>query len=647
MDTLPADSEGRPAVAAQGTPSAPATDAEPAPESLASFVGPVGLFHTSTASVGPLHQLRLGLHGEFFGASDFLVRGDTDRRLQGAFVFGYTLHPSVELFGALLNSSNRNTRDRTAADRDPELIKSFGDLVIGAKGVHTLSPGVTMGVELGLKFLSGVSNLAISPSSTSWWLGPLLTVDLRRLPSAVPLRLHTAVSFFGDNSSNLHPLSGVTLQTKEAAMFGYGIAPSRLRLVLAADALLERLLPQSPVDILFEYHLEYVTATADKDFADYMKPTCGLPGAPACSDNRDIHWLTLGARVAVYRGITADVGVDVRLRSPGFPYGPPVPPYNVLFGVSFPLDLDQLTRTVVVTKTVEGPHVAREGSLAGTVRSSAGGAPVPDAIVAVTNRPRHRAATDADGGFMTADLPPGPVELDVTAPNFEPAKVKAVVVAGKPAELAVVLTAKPATANVRGKVSGPDGKGLSASVKFIGAENLEAKADADGAYTASLPVGAYLARAEAAGYAPREAQLRLLDGQDQSLDFALRSTTLNPDVTLAGESIRLKKPLRFVGATAKLAGPSQKLLDGVADLLDVHAEIKRLHVVAHWDNGVGKARAEALTRSQAEAIKSYLVGRGVAEGRVDAVGAGATKPLVPNLGPMNRMRNRRVELNLE
>ncbi|MEO8212805.1 MAG: hypothetical protein ABI560_06420, partial [Myxococcales bacterium] len=82
----------------------------------------MGLFHASTAEVGAPHQLRLGLHGEFFSGRDVLIDGDSDQRLSGGLAVGYTLRRDVELFGALLNSSNRNQRQRAPDDRDPELI---------------------------------------------------------------------------------------------------------------------------------------------------------------------------------------------------------------------------------------------------------------------------------------------------------------------------------------------------------------------------------------------------------------------------------------------------------------------------------------------------------------------------------------------
>lgn len=623
---------------------------QPAPfPRLPSLSGPVGLFHASTAEVGAPHQLRLGLHGEYFSGKDVLIVGDSDQRLSGGLAVGYTLRRDVELFGALLNSSNRNQRQRAPDDRDPELIKAFGDLVLGGKWSLPLSSAATLGVELGLKFLSGVSDLAFSPSSTSWWAGPLFTYDLRSAVG-VPLRFHAGASFYADNSSNLHRFSGVTRATKEAAMFGYGMGPSRLRFALAVEAPLEKVFPRVPLVAFVEYHLAYVTAAADADFQDYGAPSCGsgVAGSKPCTDNRDMQFVTLGVRAAVYRSITADVGVDIRARSAGFSYGPPLPPYNVIFGVSCPFDLAAQTRTVVVTRTESGGPWKTEGRLGGVVRSATDKEPIAGAVVAVVGHARARAATDADGGFATPPLPAGPVELEVTAPDFVAVRVGATVVAGRNSEIAVNLApAPPRAAKIHGRITDAAGAGVPASVKLAGATLVELRCEPTGAFSAVMPPGAYEVRVDAPGLAPRTSQVEARAGEDKQLDLELRALVSDPSVSLAAGKVQVNKPIRFAGATAQLTAPAQHLLDAVADLLQVHGEIKRVHISAHWDNSLPRPRALELTGTQAEAVRAYLVGKGLAETRLTATGEGATRPLVPNLSPANASRNRRVEFRVE
>ena len=605
---------------------------------LPSLMGPIGLYHLSTAEVGPVNHLRLALHFDYFKSSGFLVSGDENSRLDGSFSFGYTPHEYLELFGAMLTSSNRNKRSAVGEPprRDPELIKSFGDLVLGAKTAVPVARGMTLGFELGFRFLSSISDLSVSPSSTSLWLGPLYTLDLRPI-SGAPLRIHASANFYVDNSKNLIDFSDATISpfTREVASFAYGIAQSRFRFGLGVDVPLEQRTAPVPLDLFGEYHAEVVTASGDATFKD-LSPK-----------NRDQQWLTFGLRGRVLHGLTLDAGVDIRLRSVGYEYGPPLPPYLLIFGVSYPLDIDAFTKPIVVTRTIErnvpaGSPASLDAPVTGTVKSARDGKGVPNAIVAVVNRPRSRVGTDPDGSFQTVPLPPGPALLDVSAPGFEAARVTAAVILGRPAKLDVTLTPRVATGNVRGKVTDAKGQPMPASLRFAGAEAFSAQADASGNFSAALPVGPYRVIAEMPAMPPKEVPLDIVEGQDKTLDIVMRSPNVN--VTLVGDVVTLKQPLKFKGA-ARLDPKMQATLDGVADLLQEHPELRTLRVDVYWDSSAG-ARAKPLTDAQAKAIKDYLVKTGVAEGRVEATGHGSDNPLVPNIGPVNKGKNRRVELHV-
>ena len=74
--------------------------------------------------MGTVGHLRFGLHGQYFQAKSFLVEGtdrmgDVNTRLAGTFNFGFTPHESIELFGAIMTSSNRNERAPEPDRRDP------------------------------------------------------------------------------------------------------------------------------------------------------------------------------------------------------------------------------------------------------------------------------------------------------------------------------------------------------------------------------------------------------------------------------------------------------------------------------------------------------------------------------------------------
>ncbi len=58
------------------------------------------------------------------------------------------------------------------------------------------------------------------------------------------------------------------------------------------------------------------------------------------------------------------------------------------------------------------------------------------------------------------------------------------------------------------------------------------------------------------------------------------------------------------------------------------------------------AKAKEITDAQAAAVKDYLVKKGIAEPRIEAVGMGADQPLVPNVTPVYKAKNRRLELHM-
>src|SRR5450432_3104552 len=624
------------AVVADTEPDLPARPVNP-DSFLPSLMGPIGLYHLSTAEVGPVNHLRLGLHFDYFKSAGFLVGGDENSRVDGSFSFGYTPHQYLELFGAMLTSSNRNVRSAIGEPprRDPELIKSFGDLVLGGKTALPVARGMTFGFELGFRFLSSISDLAVSPSSTSLWLGPLFTVDLRPI-NDTPLRFHASANYYVDNSKNLINLNDPTISpfSHEVASFAYGIAESRLRFGVGVEVPLEQVTAPVPIDLFGEYHAEIVTATGDPTFKTY-KPA-----------NRDQQYVTVGARFRVFHGITLDAGSDIRVRSVGYTYGPPLPPYLLIFGATYPLDIDAFTKPVIVTRTIErngpaaGPPPALEGQLSGTVKSARDGKGVPNALVSIVNKPLSRVGTDPDGSFQTVELPPGPAVLDVSAPGFEAARVTAVVNLVRPSKVEVTLTPKLMTGNVRGKVTDAKGHPLQASLRFAGAEAFSAQADASGVFSAALPVGPYRVIPEMPTMPAKEVALDIVEGPDRTLDIVMR--TPNTHVSIPGDVVTLKQPLKFKGA-ARLDPKMQSTLDGVAELLQDHAELRTLKIDAYWDSG---ANAKSLTDAQAKAIKDYLVKKGVAEARIEAMGHGAENPLVPNIGPVNKAKNRRVELHV-
>ncbi len=240
------------------TASAPATDERPhgfIPQ--LSLGGAVGLLHMSSAEVGPVGQLRLGLHGEFFTASNVLVErvsppgGDHDTRVQAALSFGVSPFQHFEIFGAILGSANRNQRlcatDASGNEQcvsepnrtDPEFIKAYGDLILGGKLAYPVAPGFSVGGELGVRLLASTAGIYdFSPDSTSLWVSALATYDLKPVTDNIPFRFHLNLGYYVDNSANLqdYDAAQTSAVSRYVSKFAYGISENRFRLALGADA---------------------------------------------------------------------------------------------------------------------------------------------------------------------------------------------------------------------------------------------------------------------------------------------------------------------------------------------------------------------------------------------------------------------------
>lgn len=91
---------------------------------------------------------------------------------------------------------------------------------------------------------------------------------------------------------------------------------------------------------------------------------------------------------------------------------------------------------------------------------------------------------------------------------------------------------------------------------------------------------------------------------------------------------------------------SFKILDNVVSIMKENKEYN-LKINGHTDN-VGKPDANmTLSQKRADAVKAYLINKGVEAGRLSAFGFGDTKPVGDNKTPDGRAKNRRVEFVVE
>jgi outer membrane protein OmpA-like peptidoglycan-associated protein len=86
-------------------------------------------------------------------------------------------------------------------------------------------------------------------------------------------------------------------------------------------------------------------------------------------------------------------------------------------------------------------------------------------------------------------------------------------------------------------------------------------------------------------------------------------------------------------------------LDVVVKVLKADAALQ-ISIEGHTDNKGNPVFNLKLSAKRAEAVKKYLIKKGIDASRISAQGFGDAKPIAPNATPAGRAKNRRVELHL-
>lgn len=122
------------------------------------------------------------------------------------------------------------------------------------------------------------------------------------------------------------------------------------------------------------------------------------------------------------------------------------------------------------------------------------------------------------------------------------------------------------------------------------------------------------------------------------------NTILKSDSLIGKQTIRLDY-IQFETGSAKLTADSKYELDNLIDLMSNNSTLK-LEVDGHTDN-TGDATANlSLSNLRANAVKDYLVNKGIDAARLVAVGFGQTKPIDTNETDAGRQKNRRTEFKI-
>lgn len=199
---------------------------------------------------------------------------------------------------------------------------------------------------------------------------------------------------------------------------------------------------------------------------------------------------------------------------------------------------------------------------------------------------------------------------------------------------------------VRGRVVDQNGQPLLARIMYQrlsdGKELGTARSNpVDGSFRLTLPAGErYALLASQTGYVATSDNIDLT----QLKEFASIEKNLSLTKLSLGATVRLNN-IFFDPDKAILLPQSMPELERLKQLLDDEPSLK-ISIEGHTDNTGTTQRNNELSKARAEAVRSYLVTRGIDTKRLRVAGFGSEKPVTTNETEEGRATNRRVEFRV-
>lgn len=265
---------------------------------------------------------------------------------------------------------------------------------------------------------------------------------------------------------------------------------------------------------------------------------------------------------------------------------------------------------------------------------------VPDLDIAVTGMGDTHQVTTAKEPVDLTGLMPGAYDVRTMDANYEGNvqirvkegvnKVELEVQPTTPGTLSVTATdeAGDAVAGALVTVAAPGG-----------GEGKELVLAGDGTGKIDLAPGYYSIFVQADGYGIFREDTSIAASDQTDVEAVLSAARTE----VKKERIDILEKVFFQKGSAVIQARSFPLLNEVSNVLLRNPDIRMVEVAGHTSSEGTLEFNNQLSKDRANAVRNYLIERGVTQGKLKAIGYGPSRPLVTENTEADRAKNRRVE----
>jgi outer membrane protein OmpA-like peptidoglycan-associated protein len=117
-------------------------------------------------------------------------------------------------------------------------------------------------------------------------------------------------------------------------------------------------------------------------------------------------------------------------------------------------------------------------------------------------------------------------------------------------------------------------------------------------------------------------------------------------VKIRDNRIEIGEKIQFAYDKSEILPASFAIMDELAKVIQENPHVQKVSIEGHASDEGEEQHNLILSKARAEAVRLYLVSKGVAADRLTSTGYGESKPLVANDSDAGREKNRRVEFHI-